>query len=142
EESRSLPNSLTANTLTPCSFVEAVVGRLQQLFPGRLYIDVQRHLDPEEERRNQALIAVARHFRIPLVATNDVRHATRSGRRLLDVLTCIRSTTTLDAAGRALLKNAERHLKSPAEMAALFRDLPEAITNTERIAEQCEFTLA
>ncbi len=115
---------------------------LRSLFPHRLYIDLQRHLDPDEERRSRILIAVARHFRIPLVATNDVRHATPAGRPLLDVLTCIRNKTTLDAAGRTLLKNAERHLKSPAQMAALFRDLPEAITNTQRIAEQCEFTLA
>jgi error-prone DNA polymerase len=120
----------------------STVDFLQRLFPNRLYIDLQRHLDPDEEWRNRALIDIARHFRIPLVATNDVRHATPAGRPLLDVLTCIRNKTTLDAAGRLLLKNAERHLKSPVEMAALFRDLPEAITNTQRIAEQCEFTLA
>ncbi len=118
------------------------LSHLQRLFPNRLYIDIQRHLDPEEERLNQALMAVAGTYHIPLVATNDVRHATRSGRPLLDVLTCIRDKTTLDAAGRRLLKNAERHLKSPAEMAALFRDVPEAVSNTCRIAEQCEFTLA
>jgi len=115
---------------------------LPALFPNRLYIDIQRHLDTDEERLNRTLIAIAEHFRIPLVATNDVRHATPAGRPLLDVLTCIRNKTTLDGAGRQLLKNAERHLKSPAEMAALFRDLPAAITNTQRIAEQCEFTLA
>jgi len=128
--------ALTANSL------DEMVARLQRLFPHRLYIDIQRHLDPDEERLNRALIDVARHFRIPLVATNDVCHATPAGRPLLDVLTCIRHKTTLDAAGRVLLKNAERHLKSPREMAALFRDLPGAIINTQRIAEQCEFTLA
>src|SRR5205823_10419006 len=122
----------TANTL----------AHLQALFPNRLYIDLQRHLDPDEERFNRALIDLAQHFHIPLVATNDVQHATRRGRRLLDVLTCIRQKTTLDAAGRVLHKNAERHLKSPADMAVLFRDLPEAVANTRRIAEQCEFTLA
>jgi error-prone DNA polymerase len=122
--------------------VETLLTRLRALFPNRLYLDVQRHLDPDEERLNRTLIALAEHFRIPLVATNDVRHATPGGRPLLDVLTCIRNKTTLDAAGRQLLKNAERHLKPPAEMAALFRDLPAAIANTQRIAEQCEFTLA
>jgi len=115
---------------------------LRRRFPNRLYIDLQRHLDPAEERFNRTLIDIARHFRLPLVATNDVRHATPAGRPLLDVLTCIRNKTALDTAGRALLKNTERHLKSPAEMVALFRDLPEAIANTQRIAEQCEFTLA
>jgi error-prone DNA polymerase len=134
--------NLTANSLTANNLLEEVVERLRRLFPNRLYIDLQRHLDPQEERLNQVLLAVAGHFHLPVVATNDVRHATRAGRRLLDVLTCIRLKTTLDAAGRALLQNAERHLKSPAEMAALFRDVPEALANTQRIAEQCEFTLA
>jgi error-prone DNA polymerase len=126
------PNNLTTNNLS-C---------LQRLFLDRLYIDLQRHLDADEERLNQALLAIARQDRIPIVATNEVRHAAPCGRRLLDVLTCIREKTTLDAAGRTLVKNAERHLKSPAQMAALFRDLPEALANTQRIAEQCEFTLA
>lgn len=119
-----------------------LLSRLHPLFRNRLYLDLQRHLDPDEERLNQTLIAIARLYRLPLVATNDVRHALPAGRTLLDVLTCIHEKTTLDAAGRRLLRNAERHLKTPAEMAALFRDLPEAVRNTCRIAEQCEFTLA
>jgi error-prone DNA polymerase len=118
------------------------LAHLQRLFPNRLYLDLQRHLDADEERLNRTLIDIAAHRHIPLVATNDVRHTTRAGRRVLDVLTCIHNKTTLDAAGRALLNNAEHHLKSPAEMAALFRDRPDAIANTHRIAEQCEFTLA
>src|SRR5437870_4632818 len=65
-----------------------------------------------------------------------------AGRPLLDVLTCIRLGTTLDQAGRRLLANAERHLKAPAEMAALFRDMPDAIRQSRRIAERCAFTLA
>ena len=75
------------------------------------------------------------------MATNDVCH-TGADRALLDVLTCIRLKTTLEEAGRALWVNAERHLKSPAEMAALFRDLPGALATTREIAERCEFTLA
>ncbi|MBP1684443.1 MAG: dnaE2 [Deltaproteobacteria bacterium] len=126
----------------PIDYQLSTIDSLHRLFPNRLYLGLQRHLDPAEERLNQALIAMAEHYRIPLVATNDVRAAAPSGKPLLDVLTCIRNGTTLDAAGRGLLRNAERHLKSPAEMGALFRDLPEAVANTRRIAEQCEFTLA
>src|SRR5216683_2085068 len=62
-------------------------------------------------------------------------------RALLDVMTCIRLGTTLEEAGRALWVNHERHLKAPAAMAALFRDLPNAIATTRTIAERCEFTL-
>jgi error-prone DNA polymerase len=60
---------------------------------------------------------------------------------VLDVFTCIREHTHLDAAGTRLTKNAERHLKSAAEMEALFRDRPDALTNTLRLAERLEFSL-
>jgi error-prone DNA polymerase len=125
------------------SATASTLDRLRTLFnDGRLYVEVRRHLDREQEHLTRRLIDVARAHGLPLVATNDVRHATPRGRRLLDVLTCIRTKTTLDGAGRRLLKNAERHLKSGAEMQALFRDLPDAVANTRRIAERCTFTLA
>src|SRR5438132_1701375 len=93
-------------------------------------------------RRARRLADLAAAHRVPVVATNDVRHAAPEGRPLLDVLTCIRLGTTLDQAGRRLLANVERHLKPPAEMAALFRDMPDAIRQSRRIAERCAFTLA
>jgi error-prone DNA polymerase len=120
----------------------AWLERLHRLFQRRLYVELQRHLDPDEERANRVLVAAAERHRLPLVATNDVRHATAAARPLLDVLMCLREKTTLDVAGRRLLANAERHLKPAREMAALFRDQPEALRNTRRIAEQCAFTLA
>jgi len=120
----------------------AGLARLQRLFPGRLYLELQRHLDADEERHNRVLTAAAEQHRLPLVASNDVRHAAPDGRPLLDVLTCLREHTTLDAAGRRLLANAERHLKPAREMVALFRDQPAALANTRRIAEQCAFGLA
>ena len=118
------------------------LDRIRTCFDDRLYVEIGRHFEREEARRMRRLVDLARATRLPLVATNDVRHATAAERPLLDVLTCIAAKTTLDAAGRTLLRNAERHLKPPAEMAALFRDLPEAVHNTRRIAERCGFTLA
>jgi error-prone DNA polymerase len=120
-----------------------IAERLLGIF-GRahLFVDVQRHLDPTEERLNRAAIDLACHHGIPTVATNDVRHSMPADRALLDVLTCIHEKTPLDAAGRLLLPNAERHLKSPTEMTALFADLPEAVAATSAVAERCEFTLA
>jgi error-prone DNA polymerase len=116
--------------------------RLQTIFADRLAVDVHRHGEREGERFARRLAALAAAQRVPVVATNDVRHATPAARALLDVLECIRLGTTLDQAGRRLLPNAERHLKSAAEMAARFHDLPEAIRESRRIAERCEFTLA
>jgi len=120
----------------------ANLGRLRAIFGERLAVDVHRHHERAGERLARRLADLAGAHGVPVVATNDVRHARPAGRALLDVITCIRLGTTLDAAGRRLLQNAERHLKSPAEMAALFHDSPDAIRQSRRIAERCAFTLA
>ncbi|MEO7166649.1 MAG: error-prone DNA polymerase, partial [Chthoniobacterales bacterium] len=107
----------------------------------RIYVELQRHLVRGEERLNCELIDLAEQLGLPLLATNGVQHATALGREVLDVFTCIREHTHLDAAGTRLTSNGERHLKSAAEMKALFRDRPEAIANTVRLAEQLQFSL-
>ncbi|HWP65988.1 MAG TPA: error-prone DNA polymerase [Candidatus Limnocylindria bacterium] len=115
---------------------------LRALFAGRLAVDVHRHHARDGERFARRLADLAEAHHVPVVATNDVRHATPERRALFDVLTCIRLGTTLDAAGRQLAANAEHHLKTPHEMAALFRDRPEWVHESRRIAERCRFTLA
>jgi error-prone DNA polymerase len=70
-----------------------------------------------------------------------VRHARAPRRALLDVLTCIRGKRTLADAGRLLAVNAERHLKSPKQMAALFADRPVLLRNAEALADRLRFTL-
>src|SRR6187401_236906 len=115
---------------------------LRTIFQGdRLVIDIQRHRRRANEMANQALDQLAQAHGITAVATNGVRHAKPKGRALLDVLTCIREKKTLVTAGRLLADNAERHLKSPKKMAALFADRPDLLRNTEALAERLEFTL-
>ena len=109
--------------------------------PGNVYAEIQRHMDREEEARNQALVEKARALKIPLLATNGVCHATPAEREIFDVLTAVRNKTTLDAAGRLLSNNSERHLKSAAEIARLFADLPDAIANTVELSSRLEFVL-
>ncbi len=106
-----------------------------------VYVELQRHFDREEEALNQLAIALAREFRLPLVATNGVRYALKRERKVLDVFTCIRNHRTLETAGRLLSGNSERHLKSHREMSGLFRDLPEAIANTSEVSSRLQFTL-
>jgi error-prone DNA polymerase len=117
--------------------------RLREIF-GRqnLYCELQRHLDDAQAHRNRCAVATAEAAGVGIVATNDVRYAHPRLRRAHDVLTCARLKTTVDAVGRQLLRNAERHLKPPATMAALFRDRPDAVRATRAIAERCTFTLA
>jgi error-prone DNA polymerase len=123
--------------------VGGLLDRLVGLFGrGNVCVELQRHLLRDEECENAALVELARGFRVPIVATNDVRCATPADRPLFDVLTCVRNHTTLDAAGRRLARNAERYLKSPQMMAELFSDLPEAIAGTQALAERLEYTMA
>jgi error-prone DNA polymerase len=128
----------------PLAGAEAAVHfhRLRGLFAERLAVDVHRHHARSGERLARRLADLALAHHVPIVATNDVRHTTPERRALFDVLSCMHLGTTLDAAGRRLLENAERHLKPPAEMAVLFRDRPAWIRESRCIAERCEFTLA
>ncbi|MDQ6708551.1 MAG: error-prone DNA polymerase [Acidobacteriota bacterium] len=107
-----------------------------------VYAEIQRHFDREEEARNQAVMGLARGLRIPLLATNGVRHATIAQRQILDVFTCLYHKVTLATAGRLLARNSERHLKSSAEMARLFADVPESIANTAGVSSRLNFTLS
>ena len=108
----------------------------------QLYAELQRHMDRQEEARNQFIVEKARRLGIPLVATNGVCYAQARQREVLDVLTCVREKVTLQHAGRRLARNAERYVKSGAEMMRLFADLPEAIAHTGEISARVEFTLA
>src|SRR5881296_1938836 len=73
--------------------------------------------------------------------SSDVCSSDLSGRQILDVFTCIREHTHLDAAGKLLARNSERHLKEPKVMAKLFADLPGAIENTVILADRLRFSL-
>jgi error-prone DNA polymerase len=106
-----------------------------------LFVEIQRHFVRGEEQINRQLVDLARATGLPLLATNGVQYAKSYGREVLDVFTCIREHTHLDAAGKLLTQNAERHLKSDREMREIFRDLPEAIDNTARLAERLTFSL-
>jgi error-prone DNA polymerase len=118
------------------------VERLTRIF-GRenVYVELQRHFHREQEVRNRAAIELARSLRLPLLATNGVRYATKDARELCDVFTAIRNHCTLNTAGRLLARNSECHLKSPEEMTQLFADLPEAIANTVELSSRLKFTL-
>ena len=133
-----------ASTLSASGPTEAarIADRLVSIYGrGNLYLELQRHGHRDQECRNQALLALASSIHLPVVAANSVRFATEKDRELLDVLTSIRHHTSLDNAGRLLAMNNARHLRSAAEMAALFADIPEAIANTHIVSQRLEFTL-
>src|SRR5215469_2829278 len=133
-----------ASTLQACAPQNAAdrAKFLTQTF-GRenVFVEIQRHFIRGEERVNRELVDLARVNRLSLLATNGVQYAKPYGREVLDVFTCIREHTHLDAAGKMLTRNAERYLKRDREMRELFRDLPEAIENASRLAERLTFSL-
>jgi error-prone DNA polymerase len=119
------------------------VERLMRTF-GRenVYVELQRHREREEEWRNQAAIRIAQSLRLPVLATNGVRHATPYDREILDLFTAIRHHVQLDQAGRLLALNSQRHLRPAREMVALFRDVAGAIENTAALSSRLQFELS
>ena len=117
------------------------LGKLAELFePGHLFVELQEHGLPEQPVVNDALVRAARNADLPLVATNDVHFPNLDDGEAQLYLDCIRQGRT-----HAELKphhhgSFEMYLKSPEQMAHAFRDLPEAISNTMRVAEMCSST--
>jgi error-prone DNA polymerase len=133
---------LTALARGDAVLTPALLDRARALLPKRrVWVDVCRPLTRAGERAGRRAAALAEAARVPLVASNDVRHARPEDRRLLDALTCLRWKTSLDAAGRRLAPNAERHLRPRHEMLERFADRPEWTRATREIAERCTFTL-
>ncbi len=123
--------------------VGGLLDRLVGLFGrSQVFVELQRHLLRDEEIDNQALIALAAAYHVPLVATNGVRFAVAEDRPLYDVQTCLRHKTTLDRAGHRLARNAERYLKSPVEMTRLFYDRPDALAAAGELADRVGYTMA
>jgi error-prone DNA polymerase len=95
----------------------------------------------DDNARIERLDRLARANGCTMIATNDVHYHAPERRPLQDVITCIREKTTIAKAGYLLSSNAERHLKSPAEMARLFARWPSAIRATREFADSLDFSL-
>jgi len=118
------------------------VKRLTEIFGSpNVYVELQRHFHREEEYRNRVAIEIAEALHLPLLATNGVNYAAPRERELADAFTALQHHRTMATAGRLLARNAERYLKSPAAMRALFADFPDAIANTVELSSRLEFTL-
>jgi error-prone DNA polymerase len=122
------------------TFIERLAA-LARAAPGRAFLAGVYYHRGDEPRRLGLLAELGERAGAPLVAVNDVFHHAPERRPLLDVVTCIREKCTIAEAGLRLAVNAERHLKSPAEMARLFARFPDAVARTIAIAKACTFSL-
>jgi DNA polymerase-3 subunit alpha len=117
-------------------------GKLAEIFGrDRFFIEIQDHGLPEQIRTNRQLIPLARELGLPIVGTNDVHYCNQIDASAQDLLVCVQTNTTLSDPKRLKSESDQLYLKSAEEMAAVFRDVPEAITNTLQIAEMCNLDL-
>ena len=122
-------------------FLARLLKTLQDMQAAGVWLAASPFHRGDDGRRLAGLQGIAAAAGVPLIATNDVLYHVHQRRMLQDVLSCIREKTNIDAAGRLLEINAERHLKPAAEMGRLLRDYPDAIVQTRRFADLINFSL-
>ncbi|MBS1041086.1 error-prone DNA polymerase [Gluconobacter cerinus] len=115
--------------------------KLKDVFADRAFMALTLLRRPNDQMRIYELANLAHQARVPTVVTNDVLFHTYDRRILQDVVTCIRHNTTIDDAGFARERHADRYLKPPEEMARLFSRYPEAVARSVTIMERCRFSL-
>ncbi|HLV67547.1 MAG TPA: DNA polymerase III subunit alpha [Polyangiaceae bacterium] len=117
---------------------DTVLGELKERFePGHVFVELQDHGFPEQPIVNELLVQAARRLELPLVASNDVHFSSKDDGPAHLYLECVRQGRTYEQAEPVHHKSFEMYLKSPEEMGALFRALPEALSNTLLVAEMC-----
>jgi DNA polymerase-3 subunit alpha len=107
----------------------------------RLYLELQENFLPEQTVANKGLIQLGKELGLPLVATNDCHYLTRGDAYAHEVLLSIQTGKTMDDPNRMRFANDEFYVKTPEEMAALFKAVPEALSNTLAIADRCDLQL-
>lgn len=115
-----------------------IISEYKELF-DEFYIEIQDHGIEEQKKLNPLLVKLAKETDTPLVATNDVHYIKSGDAKNQDVLLCIQTGKTLDEENRMRFETEEFYLKSEDEMRSLFKYAPEAIENTNLIAEKCNF---
>jgi DNA polymerase III subunit alpha len=122
---------------------ERLALKYQKLFEkDSFYLEIQHHPHlPEQKVANEGVISIARKYGIPLVATNDSHYLRKEDAEAQDILMLINTDANPADPERATIKSDDFSLKSPVEMAEIFKDTPDAITNTQKIAELCNLEL-
>lgn len=115
-----------------------VAKKYKDLFgEGNFYLELQNHGIPEQKFVNQSLVRIGKELDIPLVATNDIHYINAEDATAHDILLCIQTGKTVSDPDRMRYEGGQFFLKSEDEMKALFPYAPEAIENTEKIADMC-----
>jgi error-prone DNA polymerase len=123
------------------TFDFSLTSNYRDVFGDRCYLAAELHRGLCDRLLLEQRQHLAQQLKLPLVATNGVRYHVRERQKLQDVLTAVRHGCTVAELGLRLNANAERHLKSPDEMRALFAAFPQAVARTVEVADRCSFRL-
>jgi error-prone DNA polymerase len=127
--------------ILPASTSEDIIRPLQAHPAVTAWLGLDHRHDGSDRRQMAQARALATRIGLPVIACPQVHYHSPARRPLADVLTCIREKCTIHEAGLRLAANAEAHLKSPPEIARLYRGHEEALANTQRLAARCTFSL-
>ena len=114
---------------------DSILGR------GNYFLEVQANGLPDQEKVNAGIIEISKRTGIPIIATNDCHYLERRDARAHEILMCVGQKTTVNDSKRMQHPTDAYYLRSPEEMNVLFKDLPEALENAERIGEMCNVEL-
>jgi len=135
-----IPRLITADKLDKAK--KRILEYAAVFGPGNFYLEMQSHPNLDNQAKvNQALIALARELNLPLVATNDVHYLNKDDDEAQDVLLCLQTKKKKEDRDRLLMLGGDYSFRSAKEMAEAFAASPQAIANTEKIAEQCNLEL-
>src|SRR3989344_3350755 len=133
-----IPKMLLSNKLDEA---EALVKKYESWFgKGNFYLELQYHKNlPEQQTLNKKLIDLSKKTGIPLVATNDIHYLKPEDAEAQDILMLINTGADPNDPERLSLNTDDFSMIAPEKMAEIFKDTPEAIENTQKIAESCSF---
>ncbi|MDO8556895.1 MAG: DNA polymerase III subunit alpha [Candidatus Jorgensenbacteria bacterium] len=116
---------------------EALASWYKSIFGDDFYIELQQHT----KNTHEAAMAISKKLDIPVVATQDVHYASRDDKMAHEILLAVQTGGKLDDADRLTLKNYDLSLLSADEMMEIFKDIPEAVENSIKIAEKCNLEI-
>lgn len=116
---------------------ELIEEHLRIFGEGNFYLEIQRHGMEEEKVANEGLLELAAEIGVPLVAANDAHYLKQEDSVSHEILLCLQTRTVLSDPNRYRFSTDQVYFKSPDEMAKLYEDIPEALSNTVEIAQRC-----
>jgi len=135
-----VPSALLADDITKAKRVALEYSKL--FGKDNFYLEIMDHPnDLDQVRINEKMIKLAKETGLPLVATNDTHYLNKEDADVHDVLLCIQTNHTVEEKERLSMKGEDYSLKTPDEMIRAFKDVPEAIKNTQKIAKMCDLKI-